>query len=187
MNRISRLRKAGWRPAAYVLLSAFALLPQVACNRPESGTDTPAPPELQYGTKIIFGKGGNSEPYKSAGWSSTEEKFTWSEGTSAQLRFLVPASTEPVSLKMTIGALIKPPELAAQPVEVFINDQKVADWQVGDTSEFRAAIPPDLTKSGGALKILIKTPRATSPKALGINADPRVLGVCCFDLEISKG
>jgi hypothetical protein len=88
---------------------------------------------------------------------------------------------------MTLAALVKPPELPTQPVEVFIEDQKIAEWQVGNTSEFTAAIPQDLTKRGGTLKILIKTPKATSPKALEINADPRVLGVCCFDLEMSKG
>jgi len=186
MNRISGLRKAGWSSAACAILSAFALVLLVGCNRSESGADSSVP-EVPYGSKITFGKGGNSEPYKSAGWSTTEEKFTWSEGTSAQLRIPVPASSEPVSLKMRIAALIKPPELPAQPVEVFINDQKVADWQVGDTSEFTAAIPHELTTRGGALKILIKTPKATSPKALGINADTRVLGVCCFDLEMSKG
>lgn len=186
MNRISRLRKGGWSSAAYVLLSAFVLLPQVGCNRSEPGADSSLPPEVQYGSKITFGKGGNSEPYKSTGWSTTEEKFTWSEGTSAQLRIPVPASTEPVSLKMTIGALIKSPELPAQPVEVFINDQRIAEWQVADTAEFVARIPSDFTKNGGVLNITIKTPKATSPKALGLSADPRVLGIFCLELELAK-
>ncbi len=179
--------KAGLSSSAGLTFSAFALLLLGGCDRSKPGADNSGPPEVQYGSKITFGKGGNSEPYKSTGWSTTEEKFTWSEGTSAQLRIPVPASSEPVSLKMRIAALIKPPDLPFQPVEVFINDQKIAEWQVGDTSEFTAAIPHDLTKHGGALKILIKTPKATSPKALGINPDPRVLGVCCFDLEMSKG
>lgn len=186
MDRISRLRRVGWSSAAYVLLSAFGLLSQVGCDRSEPGTDRSGPPEVQYGSKITFGKGGNSEPYKSAGWSATEEKFTWSEGTSAQLRIPVPASTEPVSLKMRIAALVKPPELPAQPVEVFINDQKIAEWQVGDTSEFLARVPPEFTKKGGVLNINIKTPKATSPKALGLSADPRVLGICCLELELAK-
>lgn len=186
MDRISRLRKVGWSSAPCVLLFAFALLPQVGCDRPESGADSSGAPEVQYGSKITFGKGGNSEPYKATGWSTTEEKFTWSEGTSAQLRIPVPASTEPVSLKMKIAALVKPPELPSQPVEVFINDQRIAEWQVGDTSEFLARVPPDLTKKGGVLNITIKTPKATSPKALGLSADPRVLGICCLELELAK-
>lgn len=172
---------------ACVLLFAFALLAQVGCNKPESSADSSGPAEVKYGSKITFGKGGNSESYKSSGWSPTEEKFTWSEGTSAQLRIPVPASNGPVSLKMRIAALIKSPELPAQPVEVFINDQKIAEWQVGDTSEFVARVPPELTAKAGVLNIIIKTPKATSPKALGLSADPRILGICVAEIEFSNG
>ena len=187
MKRISRLGKAGLGSAACVGFSAFALLLLVGCNRSESTADSSGPAEVQYGSKISFGRGGNSEPYKKAGWSATEEKFTWSEGTSAKLRIPVQATNDPVTIKMTIAALIKPPELPFQPVEVFINDQKITEWQVGDTSEFVARVPPDFTMKGGVLNIDIKTPKATSPKTLGINADPRVLGICCHYLEMSKG
>jgi hypothetical protein len=186
MNRISRLRKGGLSSAACAILSAFALVLLAGCDRSENAADNSSPAEVQYGSKITFGKGGNSEAYKVTGWSTTEEKFTWSEGTSAQLRIPVPASDDPISLKMRIAALVKPPELPAQPVEVSINDQKIAEWQVGDTSEFVARVPPEFTKNGGVLNINIKTPKATSPKALGLSADPRVLGICCLELELAK-
>ena len=187
MNRVSRLGKARLSPAACVIFSASVLLLLGGCNRSESGADSSGPAEIQYGSKITFARGGNSEPYKKRGWSPTEEKFTWSEGTSAQLQISVAATNDPVTLKMRIAALVKPPELPSQPVEVFINDQKIVEWQVGDTSEFVARVPPDFTKKGGVLNIDIKTPKATSPKALGLSADPRVLGICCLDLELSKG
>jgi hypothetical protein len=99
----------------------------------------------------------------------------------------VPATENAVSLKMKMAALIKPPDLPFQPIEIQVNDQKIAEWQVGDTAEFVASLPHDLTKAGGVLTIVIKTPKATSPKALGLGADPRILGICCLDLELSKG
>ena len=182
--RISTYRSASG--IICVPLLALAVI-SFGCNR-STTTDRPAEPaEVSYGTRIVFGQGGNSEPYKVSGWSKTEEKFTWSEGTSAQLHIPVSATEDTVSLKMRIAALIKPPDLPFQPVEIWVNDQKIAEWQVGNTAEFTAAIPHDLTKRGGPLNILVKTPKATSPKALGVNADPRVLGICCFDLEVSKG
>ncbi|MFL6520962.1 MAG: hypothetical protein ACJ8NS_12125 [Chthoniobacterales bacterium] len=141
---------------------------------------------MDVGTKINFGLGGSSEPFKRSGWSKTEEKFTWTEGTSAQLQFRMAATDDTVALKMRIAALIKPPELPFQPVEVYVNEKKIADWQVGNTAEFTAAIPHDVTKAGGVLTIDIKTPKATSPKALELSVDPRVLGVCCFEVELSK-
>ena len=186
MDRISRLRKVGLSSAAFAILSAFGLVLLAGCDRSEPGADNSSAAEVQYGSKITFGKGGNSEPYKGTGWSTTEEKFTWSEGTSARLRIPVPASNDPISLKMRIAALVKPPELSTQPVEVFIDDQKIAEWQVADTAEFIARVPPDFTKKGGVLNINIKTPKATSPKALGLSADPRVLGICCLELELAK-
>jgi hypothetical protein len=170
------------------ILLTFALIFLAGCDRSQPTMEvTPGPAELPYGSKIVFGLGGNSDSYKVAGWSKTEEKFTWSEGTSATLRIPVAATEDSVSLKMRLAALIKAPELPFQPVEIQVNDQKIAEWQVGDTAEFVASIPHDLTKPGGVLTILIKTPKATSPKALGLNADPRVLGICCLDLELSKG
>jgi hypothetical protein len=171
-----------------VTLWTLTLISLSGCNRPETAVDrASAPAEVPYGTKIIFGQAGNSESYKVAGWSKTEEKFTWSEGTSATLRLAVPATDDAVSLKMKIAALSKAPDLPFQPVEIHVNNQKIAEWQVADTAEFVSAIPHDVTKSGGVLTIVIKTPKATSPKALGLSADPRVLGICCLDLELSKG
>jgi hypothetical protein len=167
---------------------ALALLSLSGCSRSERVTTNPSnPAEIPFNTKITFGLGGSSEIYKSSGWSKTEEKFTWTEGMSAQLRLPVAATNEPVALKIRMAALIKPLDLPSQPVEIYINGQKIAEWQVGDTAEFVAEIPHDLTKLGGVLAINIKTPKAISPKALGLSADPRVLGICCFDLELSKG
>jgi hypothetical protein len=167
--------------------AAVVLFSLVGCNRSETVTNTSSgPAEIPFNTRITFGQRGSSEPYKAAGWSKTEEKFTWTEGASAQLRLPVAATNDTVALKIRMAALIKPPELPFQPVEVYMNDQKIAEWQVSDTAEFVAAIPHDITKFGGALTINFKTPKATSPKALGLSADPRVLGICCFDFELSK-
>ena len=167
---------------------ALALVSLAGCNRSQPAVDgTSGPVELPYGNRIAFGQGGNSGSYKVSGWSKTEEKFTWSEGTSATLRIPVPATEDTVSLKMRLAALTKAPELPFQPVEIHVNDQKIAEWQVADTAEFVASIPHDLTKAAGVLTIVIKTPKATSPKALGLSADPRILGICCLDLELSKG
>ena len=176
----------------FIGASAFALvlLCLGGCNRSsplDDAEDSGASSELAYGTRVSFGQGGGSERFRESGWSKTEEKFTWTEGTVAALKMKVAATTASVTLKMRMSGLIKEPALPFQPVEVEVNGQKMADWQVGDVAEFVAAIPHDLTKKGGELTITLKIPKSTSPKALGLNADPRVLGVCCLDLELSKG
>ena len=42
-----------------------------------------------------------------------------------------------------------------------------------------------MTRRGGSLRITLKIPKATSPKALGMSNDPRILGVACFDLQLA--
>ena len=184
-SKVSVFRSGSGAVCAALLI--LALISLAACNRTQTVDRASEPAEVPYGTRIVFGQGGNSEPYKGSGWSRTEEKFTWSEGTSAELLIPVAATDDIIVLKMRIGALFKSPELPFQPVEVYVNGQKIAEWQVGDTAEFTVAIPHDVTKLGGVLTVNIKTPKATSPKALGLSADPRVLGICCLALELAKG
>ena len=190
MTKVSLSRTGRTRPRALrrqlTTLSVLALLCLPACDRSEVD-EGGGIPTVAYGARITFGLNGNSEPLKGFGWSKTEEKFTWSEGTTAVLRMRVAATTEPVRLKMKMAALVKEPELSFQPVEVDANGQKIAEWQVGDAAEFTTKIPGAITRAGGELVITFKIPKATSPKALGVNEDPRILGICCLEMELSKG
>jgi hypothetical protein len=177
-----------------LLTAALALVMLSACgktNAPEAST-TPEPStpsrgvDLAYGTVVSFGGGGNSEPLRVSGWSGTETQMTWTEGTAAVLAMRVSPTNEPVALKMKLAGLTKDPELPYQPVEVYVNDQKVADWQVvAGPAEFSASIPQEITRRGGLLRITLKIPKATSPKALGMSDDHRILGVACFDLQLA--
>ena len=186
VRRNSRLGFDARYPAA-LIAAALAL---TGCNRSDPIDDADVSggtAELTYGTKVSFGQGGGSERFRESGWSKTEEKFTWTEGMIAVLKMKIPATKNSATVKMRLAGLIKEPALPFQPVEVEVNGQKMADWQVGDVAEFVTAIPHDFTRKGGELTITLKTPKATSPKALGLNLDPRVLGVCCLELELSKG
>jgi len=158
------------------LAAALTLVMLCACSKSNtSETSVPGSDvNLAYGTKVSFGTGGNSEPFRVSGWSRTEPQMTWTEGTAAVLAMRVSPTNEPVALKMKL----------TQPVEVYVNDQKVADWQVANEEEFSAPIPQEMTRRGGLLRITLKIPKATSPKALGMSADPRILGVACFDLQL---
>lgn len=192
MTNVSLSRTGRMRPCALrrqlTTLSVLALFCLPACDRSEVAlTEGAGPPTVAYGARITFGLNGNSEPLKGFGWSKTEENFTWSEGTTAVLRMRVAATTAPVRLKMKMAALVKEPELSFQPVEVDANGQKIAEWHVGDAAEFTTQIPSEITKAGDELIITFKIPKATSPKALGVNEDPRILGICCLEMELSKG
>ena len=177
-------------PSRRIVSLAFAAvaLTLASCDNP-SGSPTPSSgsssAQIAYDTPIKFGTAGNSASIKVNGWSKAEEQFTWTEGNTATLSIPVAPTEARVTLRVRAAGMIKEPEFPTHPVEVLVNDRKVADWQVGNTAPFTAAIPPELTKSGGKLAITFNMPKAVSPKELGKNEDPRVLGMCVHDLELS--
>ena len=136
---------------------------------------------------IKFGVGAGSERFRREGWSHTEQQFTWTIGQSAKLVFSIPGSDQSPTLHVRLAAFTKVPEVPCQPVKVYVSGQKLADWTVSaDAEEFTAVIPVELVKSPGELKVELKTPKAISPKSMGVSADERLLGVCCYELSITK-
>lgn len=139
------------------------------------------------GQQIQFGQGGGSEAYRKAGWSNTEQKFTWSEGNSARLSLPIGKESGALNLNVAMAAFTHPPELPSQPVEVFVNGQKLAEWQVdSNAAGYYVTIPPDTVKGAGTLEVEFRTPKAKSPKSFGGSEDFRVLGVCLASLELTK-
>jgi len=139
------------------------------------------------GHQIQFGEGGGSEGYRTSGWSHTEERFTWTEGKSAKLSLPIGGENGPFNLKMTLAAFTHAPDLPSQPVEVFVNGQKLTEWQgSSNPAEYQLTIPADVVKGGRTLEIEFRTPKATSPRSVGLNEDGRVLGVCLLWLELTK-
>jgi len=164
------------------------VLTLTSCDKPAtapSHSNTPAAPPSFYDTPIDFGTAGTSASIKGSGWSKPEEQFTWTEGNTATLVIPVSPTDAQVTLRMRLSGMIKEPEFPTHPVEVYVNDQKIADWQVGNTAPFSTPIPKELTKAGGRLAFTLKMPKAVSPKDLGKGEDPRALGICVFDLELS--
>jgi Sulfotransferase domain len=139
----------------------------------------------ELGTIINFGKGGDSERFRAGGWSRTEEQQTWSEGNSATLAFTGLPGNANLHLRTRIGALIQPPQLPSQPVAVYANGKRIADWSVSDTNDYSATIPIG-SVTDGSLKLEFKTPKATSPKALRQNQDTRLLGIRFHTLTIDS-
>jgi len=173
----------GCKKSNDVAASSATPTPSVATSRSKPG------PAANYvwGDVIKFGLGGDSERIKREGWSTTEEKMTWTVGNAAKLALTVSASDLPLTLRMR-GAGFTQASVPTQPVEVLANGQKIADWQAtSDPVDFTAVIPASIAKQGGELILEFKIPKAVSPKALGVSADPRVLGICCFELAITQG
>jgi len=68
---------------------------------------------------------------------------------------------------MALAGLTKEPQLPAQPVEVYANQKKVAQWQVIEKKESIASIPTDVVGGTGALILEFRMPKAASPESIG--------------------
>jgi hypothetical protein len=141
--------------------------------------------EYSVGDKISFAAAGNSKPFKVSGWSDAETKHSWTNGAVSVIAMRISPTADPLTLKIKCGGFTKEPEVKSQPVEVFANDEKIADWDVRELAEYTAPIPPAITKSGGLLTITLKIPKAVSPKSLGMGNDPRLLGLTCFEVSVT--
>lgn len=141
----------------------------------------------KLGTRLLFGDRGNAYRHQLWGWSALEDAHNWTEGVSAGLGFLFSEPIErSLNLKISMNGLIKPPQLPFQPVDVYANDVKVGQWEVADKKDYEAVIPNSLLEKNGALIIKLDIPKASSPASPGINEDLRLLGVCCFEMELSN-
>lgn len=183
------------------VISSFALLTgcekteeePVAQNSPSntiSAVQSPTPrtdKKYEFGSSISFGVGGGSERFKQAGWSGPEKEAAWTTADSAKLVLSIEPSDQPLNLRMRLAGFTNPPEVPFQPVEVLANGQKIAEWQVSEKADFAAVIPAAIIKEGGDLTIELKIPKAVSPKSIGRGGDPRLLGVFCFELALTKG
>jgi hypothetical protein len=168
-----------------LVISAFGFLAGIDCA---GAAQNSASPDKTYtlGTVISFAASGGAERFKGSGWSKAEPEFTWTEGKGGTFSVDVPAAEGALTLRMKLVGLIHPPEVSYQPVEVYVNGQKVADWQVAAPANFTATISKDIA-AAKKLEIELRTPKSTTPKALKMNDDTRVLGVACFEMEMTKG
>jgi len=167
---------------------SFALL--AGCGKREKGEaekkSRPLPRSAYQLEEVVsFGAQGQAEKYKQGGWGDTEDEGTWTNGYSARLRLALQEANEPLRLQMKLAGFTNPPGLPYQSVEVFANDERIADWQVSDPADFLAIIPKDLVEHE-RLIIELRMPLATSPQAIGIGEDQRTLGIFCYAFVLTK-
>ena len=117
-----------WRCFAACAVATFG----VGCDQPRPQSKDL---RLNFDRVVLFGADGDSERFRRSGWSRTEPEFTWTDGGSAQLKFVLPQSTGPVGLRMRLSGFFKEPELPIQAIWVMANDTKVAEWHVAATED----------------------------------------------------
>jgi hypothetical protein len=175
-----------------------------SCGRDDRTKSAEARPRLhacEYGMTIFFGLGGDSERIRIRGWSHTEPHFTWTDGDNAALGVRLPPSKHPIQLRFKMAGMTAPPRVQFQRVDVHVNSEKLASWQVSHEDVFTVVVPakfvrppkrapgapkPFVLEPGTRLLIEFSIPDAISPLDAGQSGDPRRLGLRLAELHIAN-
>lgn len=181
-----------WRRLG-IVCSEFVIVEGAEPDAAEDDATVNAPDSVEgspytLGSVVRFGIGEDAARYKLSGWYSAERNFTWMGETAAVLGFKLQEqlSGRPLRLRATLGTNTVPPQLPSQPTLVYANGQQIAEWHVDRFADYTVIIPAELLGPDQPLSIEFRTPKATSPKALGVNEDSRKLGVALHELQITQ-
>ena len=142
----------------------------------------------EYGERISFGANGEAERLQVKGWSGREPEYTWTDGHTAVIGLRLPRSTKPVTLSVTAAGMNSPPALPFQPVDVVIDGETIAHWEVAHERTYSATIPAKYTTgSDDVVLVSFQMPKAISPSAVGHGADGRLLGLRVRALVVEQG
>ena len=142
-------------------------------------------PTYLPGTKIHFGTE-EAARYLWYGWSGRESISQWTDRGKATLIFSLNAAEQKQTktIRLYSAPFLALGKLDAQRVIVRLNDREVADWKLMSAEpQLRSIeIPAGLLRLQNVL--LFDLPDATSPGALGLSDDWRLLGLNVQWLEI---
>jgi hypothetical protein len=120
------------------------------------------------------------------GWSGREAVSRWTDRGQATLIFRLKSGEQRRSFRLRIfGApFLAPGKLEAQRLIVKLNDRQIADWTLTSTDPREQSIDIPAAALNDTNILMFILPNAASPKALGVSADARLLGVNIQWLEI---
>lgn len=145
-------------------------------------------PQYHWGDRINFGKGGNSAPYQASGWAGPDPGYTWALGERAIMNLPL-EKPAPAGVRMTLRGWplwAQGKGKTHQTVHVMANGQEVGVWTLDrqGMQEQTFTVPSQATAGGGRLTLVFHFPEATTPKAMGINLDERILSVAFVEMRL---
>ena len=140
----------------------------------------------EYDTEILFGEGGNAQRYLLGGWDRYDTCAQWTDGKNAALAIQLQSTDLDHSLTINAMPWLGWGAIAQQRVIVTANGHHVGEW-VFDQQETqeKSMVIPHAVLDGDIQTISFELPDSKSPKDLGINVDPRELGIMVHSLVLS--
>lgn len=137
-----------------------------------------------WGASLDFSTTGNARHFFGPGWNDPEPQNCWTDGNSAELHLPV-AALEGTNLLLTaqLSPLVSP-QTSAQMVRITVNGAPAGQWLVRKPMTQHLFIFERHFSGKSRLSLRFDLPRAFSPQAQGLSADPRVLAVAFHSLSL---
>lgn len=139
------------------------------------------------GQPISFAAGGEASacPGALSGFSDFLADGVSTYLPDASIILKVPASPTDLRLMTTVQAALNPKTNPGQSVKIYANDAPVGKWSFTSSEPMQReiVIPRRLIPKNSLVFLRFEIAQAVSPKTLGINADPRELGVHFVRME----
>ena len=137
-----------------------------------------------WGTSLDFSTRGNARRYFGPGWSDPEPAHCWTNGNSAELHLPV---TPVEGTDLILTALLNPhvsTRTTAQLVRVSVNGNPTGQWLVRNPGPQYITVFERHFAGKDRLTLHFDLPRAFSPQAHDLSADPRVLALAFQSLSL---
>lgn len=151
-------------------------------------------PRIEWGRPLSFFSeaGAYAIPHSAtSGFSSLQEAYTWTDGKTAKVVCTLPDELgDDAVLRANVGAFLCD-RLPQQEVNVYVNEEKVAEWTFSEAHNSGVRIIPLprtlLSEKGARLATLrFEIGRPMSPFDAGLSEDKRKLGIYLRDIWLSR-
>jgi hypothetical protein len=142
-----------------------------------------SPSQLEL--EIDFSASGNAGDYLRDGWSTQEPDHIWTEGKQSTICIGFAQPGERYRLELLAWPFTASPQLTDQMLTVTISEIAIGQFSLGPRQHLiECDIPSELTRSGSTT-VKLELPSAARPSELGVNKDPRMLGLACKRLRLT--
>jgi hypothetical protein len=151
---------------------------------PKAQTRTPDRIPYVWGSALDFSATGNARRFFTSGWSEPEPEYCWTNGSVAELNLPVPP-LEGTDLILTaqLSAHVST-RTTAQLARISVNGALTGQWLVRGPGLHHVIVFERHFAGRDRLQLQFELPRAFSPQAHGLSADPRVLGLAFRSLTL---
>jgi hypothetical protein len=126
---------------------------------------------------IDFGRSGNSDAYRRAGWYEPEPRHSWTQGQESTLEFPRPTAAADYQMVLELGPFIWKDKLPAQHLTVFVNDSEVGDFVLREVSALEIEVPWELIEAREWVQVMFRHPDAATPAAVNGVPDHREIAL----------